>query len=1064
MVSMIFTTCCNFSVRTALRCIISFQTQPKSPTVLNWKIIGRVMSRCSGLSAATMTWLLLVFAIVGISEFSNGQNIGGQNGFPRAGGTQGGANAGGPFGAGRNQENRGGVYGGLGGVEPTGQYPNPQYYLALEIYRTGDLALASEAFEEALRLGRRDIRGRWIDSIPTLAMLAECQWYLGNLIGARDYIDQAMQIAIVHRGWLSRVDWASMLQPAQQKAVSSTLWPQAQAVRLAPIANQVMFQSGQPLTEQSLLQGGPIEEPNIRTMDMVEIMRGMATACYRRRVLLGPLCDQDNFVQGLLQSTQGPANLAAPIGRTMIAAMRLSEYLAYYEDRTVLEQRGASALFNGATHPLSSIVLLTQISAMLDSGQHEAVLALALQATHFSGAWGQSEWIGEALQLAAGCATIQQAQQVRQVAEFVAESIARYSPLAAYHGLIAGADAAITAGDLESAERLISKWKLFQSRRDFLQPRLDAYASYVAARFAAAGGASSGIDKPSAYDLAMDSVTGFAVNHRFRNRSLVSMPYLYQMGIIQSSLGKQLGATTSEKLLRIYCDQPRAAVWRRDPVNGVAGVVADRSLAQNARLKLAVSAGYAESFLTTWNETLNTKFLNSLPLSGRILQVRHLAKLEEQQMADDLLAQRKQMGPKMVRLMGEIRADAKADTNDLNRINQMEARATQIALDRFQVPQVIPPVLKEKDPTDQLPEQTAMITFTVLGNQIIGTISDSTKVRMWQVGSVAQCGRGLSVLLKEFGVGKLRGDRLPEDETWLEQATKLRDFLFGNSEIAFDQLKAIVIVPDGLLWYVPFELLPYPEHATDLIVDRIDVRYAPTPGYALKTIPLKPKGGDIKIALTGDLFFAPRDLEKNEATIEELIGLVPNSVRLTGESSLPSYFLGSSATDLLIAKPQFINPKLPLTFHLAAYDQGAPMGTLKTWLRFPLLAPQRVVLGGLRTSVDGGQMDGGDGLFQILCAAHTSGVDEILVSRWAVGGESSATLFREMINALPEKSLTDSWRVAREVLRVTELNPADEPLLTKAEHRLQDLKGKEPLFWSGYLLSAPHFREDPVVP
>ena len=109
-------------------------------------------------------------------------------------------------------------------------------------------------------------------------------------------------------------------------------------------------------------------------------------------------------------------------------------------------------------------------------------------------------------------------------------------------------------------------------------------------------------------------------------------------------------------------------------------------------------------------------------------------------------------------------------------------------------------------------------------------------------------------------------------------------------------------------------------------------------------------------------------------------------------------------------------------------------------------------------------MDGGDGLFQILCAAHTSGVDEILVSRWAVGGESSATLFREMINALPEKSLTDSWRVAREVLRVTELNPADEPLLTKAEHRLQDLKGKEPLFWSGYLLSAPHFREDPVVP
>ena len=162
----------------------------------------------------------------------------------------------------------------LGGVEPAGQYPNPQYYLALEIYRSGDLSTASAAFEGALRLGRKDIRGRWIDSIPTLAMLAECHWQLGNLVAAREAIDQAIGIAIANRGWLSRIDWVSVVQPNLQRSVRSTLWPQAQAVRRAPIANQVMFASGQVLTEQTIRQGGAIEELNFRNMDLV--------ACHHR--------------------------------------------------------------------------------------------------------------------------------------------------------------------------------------------------------------------------------------------------------------------------------------------------------------------------------------------------------------------------------------------------------------------------------------------------------------------------------------------------------------------------------------------------------------------------------------------------------------------------------------------------------------------------------------------------------------------------------------------------------------------------------------------------------------
>ncbi|MDA9777346.1 hypothetical protein N9D38_02820 [Rubripirellula sp.] len=991
---------------------------------------------------------LFFFSCLIVSVFLNGQAIGqtftGQNGVGQSKQAQGN-----PY-----QVNRGGAFGLLGGVEPAGQYPSQQYYLALEIYRRGDLATASDAFEEALRQGRRDQRGRWIDSIPPLAMMAECQWQLGNLIGTREYVDQALQIVLVNRGWLSRIDWAAMLQPNQQKAISPNLWPQAQAVQRAPIADRVMYQSGQPLTEQSLLQGGVIEEPNLRNMDMVEIIRGIAIASYRRRVLMGPLSDQDVFIENLLDSTKYPANLPAPIARTMIGAMRVTEYLAYREDRTVLEESPAAALFNGATHPLSSMVLLSQIAAMLESGQHQAVLSQAIQATHFAGAWGQPEWIGEALQLAAGCATDQQAGQVQQVAEYVAQAIVRDSPLAAYHSLIAGADASITAGDLESADRMMSQWRLFQSRRDFLQPRLNAYAAYVTARYAAANGASTGIEKPTAFDIAMESVANFALNHRFRTRPLVSMPYLYQMGLVQAAAGKQLGGTTSEKLLREYCQKPGLSVWRRDPVDAIAGILADRRAAQLARLNLALSAGYAESFLTTWNETLNTNFLHTLPLHGRFLQVRHLASMNDQQLSADVLDQRQKMGPKMTRLIAEVNAAANDPTAGIERVNAMESRAAQMTIDRAQIPDVMPPVLSDKAPTQSLPDQTAMITFTVLGNQIIGTVSNAAKVRMWQAGSLSQCSRDLGLLLREIGVGKVRGNRLPEGDDWRDLAIKIRDGLFQNSEIVFDQYEEIVIVPDGPLWYLPFELLPFPDHATDLIVDRVRLRYAPTPGFALRRFKLAPRS-EAKIGLTGDLFFSPRDLEKNEATIEDLMALVPDTVRLPGESDLPSCFLGASVTDLMVAKPQFINPKSPLDFHPAAFDQGNAFGTLNTWLRFPLLSPDRIVWAGLRTPVDGGQMGSGDGLFRVLCAAHCAGTQEVLVSRWAVGGESSAVMLKEIMGTLPMNSLTDSWNASRDALWTTDLNPSDEPLLTQAEHSLKGLTGKEPLFWAGYLLSAP---------
>ena len=947
----------------------------------------------------------------------------------------------------------------LGGQEPAGQYPSPQYYLALELYRGGDLATASDAFEEALRQARVDIRGRWIDSIPVLAMMAECQWQLGNLVSVRQYVDQAMQIAIFHQGWLSRIDWSSAVQANLQRPVSASLWPQARAVRVAPISDQVILESGEPLTENAIRRGGIIEEPNLRSMDLVEIMRGLALVSHRRRILMGPLCDQDELTGILLEATRYPENLTAPIGQTLISALRVAEYSSYFEDRRVREIGPTSALHGGGVHPLTPLVLLSQISAMVDAGQSETVLSLALQTVHFSAAIGQVEFIGEALQLAAGCCSSQQAIQVRQVAEVVSQSMMRSSHLAALHSLIAGADAAITGGDLETADRLLGQVKILMGRRNFLQPRLKAYASYVGARFAAASGVSMGMHQTSALDQSLEGVIDFALDHRFRTRTLISMPYLYQRGLVQQAAAQRLGANTSERLLKQYSDDPGIEVWRRDPVDAIAGLLADRSSLQLARLNLAASGGYAQSFLSTWNETVSSRFMRRLPLHGRLLQVRSLAGLADDELTPEILALRQKLGPKMARLTAKAQG---VDELDVTQADAMEAKASLIALERVVIPRVMPPSLNDKEPTITLPSRTAMITFTELGNEWIGTLSTKDQVRMWSAGTVARSTRDISKLLLAIGVGKTRGKRLPEDESWREIAEVLRDQLFPpEAKLHLKSFDHLVLVPDGSLWYLPFELLPIPEHATDLFSDRVQIRYAPTPGFALR-LPTESKKPALPIGISSDLFFAPRDLDKNEAAAESLIATVPGSLRLPDDLELPGSFLGKRVDHLMVARPQVVNPKMLLAISPVGYDQQLPIGTLASWIRFPVDAPKSIVLAGVRSPVDLGQMGSGDELFAYLCALHVSGVQSVLISRWAVGGESTALLLRKIAETLPSKNLNEAWVTGLRTLQAANLAAESEPLLTKAELGLKGLTGRQPLFWSGYLLSGPPSLKAPL--
>ena len=942
----------------------------------------------------------------------------------------------------------------LGSVEPTGQYPTREYYVGLDTYRAGDLKSAFDLFEASVGTSRANREGRYIEAVAGLAMLGECYWQMGDLPSCRQISDQIVRILNRHK-FLRGVNWNNAIQPGVAVSKRAFLWPDAAAVRVASFRDKLPVASGQRITSDTLLKGGPIESLSFRSMDVAEIMRGIATAAYRRRVLLGPLSENDPGSALLLDSIKYPAELPLPIGKTMIGAARSVGYFGKRDDQRIIGDAPSVGFYGGTAHPLSAITMLAATNALVGSKKPEAAIPVAMRTVHVAAALGQPEFIGEAFQLAAGSANPQQAAALAESASLIAGALVRESRFATLHCLIAGADAAVTAGNLAMATKMLSNAEALSNRRDVTLPRFIAYGSYVRSRIAAESGSTITGTQSSVLDQAMVPMLTFALNTRNRRQVLVSMPRVYQFNLIQQAIGNSRSENTVTKLLESYCEDPPVEVWRRDPVDGLAAVMVDRSVAHVARVNMAAATGYGEKLLQAIDSMLASRFHRQLPLGGRVAQVRAIARADEKDLPPAVAAMRNKPGNPI----SEVRkAVAIAGKPTLAEMTTAEAKACVAALSRIHLPQVTLPTLEEKGPAAKLPPKTGLLTFTSVGKRVYATLSAKNKIVMWTINGSSRIPSEIGKVLRGIGVGKTRGDRIPTDESWKKDAVALRRQLIPeDGTITAEKFDELIIVPDGPLWYLPFELLPFLEEDSPLFGDQIKIRYVATPALALHPVPAIPANHTIGIA-TGK-FFAPRDLELNQQIADSIVETLNDPVRLPDAASTPTAFLGNEIGHLAIAAPQTPNTSNFLLTPMAPYEQRSPLGNIAAWLRFPAKVPASVILAGFRTPVGMGRMGDGSEVFGTLVALNVAGVRNVLISRWAVGGNSTAILLKEFLQELPFIGMDEAWQRAKLVLLSTELDPKGEPLLTQAEHEREGLTGKQPLFWSGYLISAPPKQE-----
>jgi len=952
-------------------------------------------------------------------------------------------------------------------VAPVNTYPNDQYFFALQAYRDGDLVNAAIAFEQALGRTRKDSNGRWIDAIPVYAMLGECLYQAGDLPGAIENFDVALTLTARHRGWLSALTWNDLMSAPQRQPDMAATWAAPNVPAVYPLPNRLSISTGNLDLLTQARRGGAVESARLTRIDAVEVMRGIAIALYRRKVIFGEISGEFEIANQTLETIRYPRDLNIPIARALIGSMRACGKFAAGDVEGLASDIGEAAVLPAGVHPLTPIILLAGARQAAMSENYANAVPLAIRAAAAASALGQAEWVGEALSVAAGCADGNSARQVQMSATAAATAHQRRGQLATIGSLAAACDAAITVGDVTAATRLLEQLRAGLGQRDIQQPRWAAYGEYLTALVTAAGGGSIGGDTPLIEDsinrllaFASGNSAGIRRNAAPRRGSVAAAtPRLYQLAMVNAdNRGRGAIGRDMEQRLASYVAEPAAGVWRNDPVDAIAYLSFDRSGLIADQIKAAIKRNVPIDVLVNCDALLRNRFSRSLPLGGRVQQVRAIASTDKSLLAQtalDLLAKPPAQLQGMVAILAAP-VPAAGSAELLQRGRGLESLATQIALSRRPLPAAAPRPLTDSKDLEKLPPGHAMLTYTDIGGALIATLTVGNETKMWNIPTARQLPGDISKLIKGIGAGgRPATTKLDDGEAWKTDAAAIRRKLFPNEYLdAIDTIEHLVIVPDAQLWYLPFELLPVGDEHSTLMGDKISIRYAPTPGLAIH--PAAFSRSDQPIGTIAQLFFSPRDGGLNTSLVNRIVEAIEQHQPLPGEPAVPSNQIGQLAGFLSVWGAITPDSAKPLMTNVSGYDKDPSSATLAAWMRLPSRVPSGMFLPGYRTAAGAAQLGDGRELFMTLTALHVAGVRDIVISRWPVGGESTAVLSKEFLQELPFAGIESAWRRAIQTLRRTTLAPEAEPLLGAKEQKRDELTGGQPLFWSGYMLVSPH--------
>jgi hypothetical protein len=282
-----------------------------------------------------------------------------------------------------------------------------------------------------------------------------------------------------------------------------------------------------------------------------------------------------------------------------------------------------------------------------------------------------------------------------------------------------------------------------------------------------------------------------------------------------------------------------------------------------------------------------------------------------------------------------------------------------------------------------------------------------------------------------------------------------------------------VIVPDGVIWYLPFEALQVKTKGeTQSLISRFRIRYAPTLSLATSEGPGRNAAGNTAV-IVGKLYPNAED-RVALAAFDEFAAAVPNAVALKSPPPAASSVYGTLFRQLVVFEDIPASEQDPYNWPLAPLERSKSGAALADWLMLPWGGPDVVVLPGFHTAAEDAMKRShrlpGNEMFLATCGLMANGARTVLLSRWRTGGESSFDLVREFTQELSRTSPAEAWQRAVLLCNSTRLNLEGEPRVKRTTTE-ETPKGTHPFFWAGYMLidcgteaERAESKDQPAVP
>ena len=951
--------------------------------------------------------------------------------------------------------------------------PSQSYYLGIPALYAGDYEDALRHFERGASGGFKFGQERFMDSACYWTMAGECHYHLGNYGQALQYYEQTIELLNYYSqgDWIDRI-LREQLQQVQRNdsadQVARINWHRSnrgQSVARVPSSFTMMF--GRLDANRVITEGGTFQPAELRGVDHAEIMRCCALAIYRRYMIKGVTSHIDPLTTKLIAGVNRIPSGVPIIGKWNLMLRGMANMSAGRTARAVSNIRDALQYDAGLDHTLTPIGLLSLAQIAYMEGDVNNASALALEASYSAALFNQYDLIEESLSLGTRIHLSENRSVYPPLTPAIAWAGSTKARLMQTSLLTRLADCLIETDDMAEAAQTLKQARKSMSRTDLNRGTLPAQIMYLEAAI-----------------KFFETGDGFADLKRALSQYQKNSRWIFQLSLIPASFNAgTISSKQAESMYSLMLLDPSVKQWMDNPLETMTYLSTPHVAPMQQWFELLLARKNHDKAIEVAEVIRRHRFYESLPLSGRLLSLRWLLTAPEHVLSPTALAQRssfynrypqmKDSVEKIDNLIARLRQmplkpdedspESKAQRDlfveMLNAAKFQENAIAGVALRRQPADFAFPGIIDKSQLTDSLKDHQIVITSLQTESGYYQYAITKQTRRYLGVVRNRDMRRAVAEIFKKLGindaVNAMDVATLSSTE-WKEASLKLKKLLFANlDDDQWSNYKEAIIVPDGVLWYVPFEILQIGDDVADSknLNDIIKLRYLPMASMIANGTNQSPDNS--RLAVVTGKYHPKAELSLTQRGFEELSDSILNAQRYDRAVKIPSN-LTNTVTDTMVVWQDLKTAAKEGPYSLSPFyaDKGRPGSSLGEWLGAPWKGPHRIVLPAFNSNGAAGLKSKSDGsdLFYTTTALMASGVRNILISRWNAGGKNSLDLSRMFVTESQNMSTIEALESAMRNARNREIKFEEEIRVKEPRKDPKPFKAEHPFFWAGNML------------